>query len=968
MLFHKDNPDKEVKVYALLDDASDTTFVTTQVQHELGIEGVETSLNLSTMLGRETLSVRRVEGLIVQRLDKRAQVELPKAYARQSIPSRRDQIPTPEIVDKWPHLNKIRDKIPPYEEYLEIALLIGCNCPKAIKTKEVIQGKSEEPYAVRTLLGWSIVGPVAKSNTPLGDHALNSTCHRILAREIIPGSRNSQLSFLFNGKTKEIINPSAISQMFELDFIEHKNAQRHGLSKEDRKFLQIAEEGIHQYEDGHYELPLPLKNEDIELPNNRDAALRRLNQLKRRFKSRKNQKYREDYVEFMKKMIDSGYAEKVPKVEDVSSVESERKRSVWYIPHHGVYHPKKPNKIRVVFDCAAEFENESLNKHLLQGPDLTNNLTGVLVRFRQEYVAFMCDIEGMFHQVRVNKEQRDLLRFLWWEDGNATKDPQEYRMTVHLFGATSSPGCANFALKSTANDYQNEFGPAAANFLRNDFYVDDGLKSVPSVSEAVELVANVKQMCSKGGFRLHKFVSNRKEVIRRIPESERADGVKALDLDLDSLPLERALGVQWCVETDCFQFTIELQDKPCTRRGILSTVSSIFDPLGFVAPLLLEGKSILQDLCHLDVGWDDPIPEDMKVRWTKWRAELLQLRSISIPRCYKPENFGCVVRTELHHFSDVSVKGYGQCSYLRLIDENQRIHCSFVMGKSRVAPLKPVTIPGLELTAAVCSVRISQQLCQELQHQIDQEYFWTDSQVVLGYIRNESRRFHVFIANRVQDIQDNTSTEQWKYIESKLNPADEASRGMKAQELLDSRWITGPAFLWEKENQWPTSNRKDTHASLELKQDDPEVKKSVAMATTQIVQTDSEKTKLAEGVKYFSNWYRAKRAVALCLRYVKSLRDRVCKKQSDNEETRSLKVSDLESAECAIICAVQNITFKEELATLKKIKQENEEPSSTLFAQERKANMKASSSLYKLDHRRGRNVTSGWSSQTCEPV
>ena len=131
----------------------------------------------------------------------------------------------------------------------------------------------------------------------------------------------------------------------------------------------------------------------------------------------------------------------------------------------------------------------------------------------------MCDIEGMFFQVRVNEEQRDLLRFLWWEDGDTTKDPQEYRMTVHLFGATSSPGFANFALKSTANDYENEFGPVAANFLRNDFYVDDGLKSVPSVSEAVELVANVKQMYIKGGFRLHKFVSNKKEVIRRIPES-----------------------------------------------------------------------------------------------------------------------------------------------------------------------------------------------------------------------------------------------------------------------------------------------------------------------------------------------------------------------------------------------------------------------------------------------------------------
>ena len=139
-LFHKANPEKQIKVYALLDDASDTTFVTTQVQEKLGIEGVQTSLNLSTMLGREVLEVERIDGLIVQRLDGRVQVELPKAYARESIPSRRDQIPTPEVADQWPHLQKIRDKIPPYEKDAEIGLLIGCNCPKAIKPKEVIHG------------------------------------------------------------------------------------------------------------------------------------------------------------------------------------------------------------------------------------------------------------------------------------------------------------------------------------------------------------------------------------------------------------------------------------------------------------------------------------------------------------------------------------------------------------------------------------------------------------------------------------------------------------------------------------------------------------------------------------------------------------------------------------------------------------------------------------------------------------
>ena len=427
-------------------------------------------------------------------------------------------------------------------------------------------------------------------------------------------------------------------------------------------------------------------------------------------------------------------------------------------------------------------------------------------------------------------------------------------MTVHLFGATLSPGCANFTLKSTANDHKSEFAPFKTDFLCNDFYGDSGLKSVPTADKEVKLVKDVKQMCNKGGFRLHKFVSNSKEVIRRIPESDRADGVKELDLDLDSLPLERALGIKWCVESDCFQFIITLQDKPCTRRGILSTVSSIFDPLGFVALLLLEGKSILQNLCRLEVAWDDPIPDDTRARWEKWRAELLQLQRISIPRCYKPVGFGRVEREELHHFSDASVKGYGQCSYLRLIDERQRVHCSFVMGKSRVAPLKPVTIPRLELTAAVCSVRIREQLRQELKYHVDQEYLWTDSKLVLGYISNESRRFHVFVANRVQDIQDSTSVDQWNNIESKQNPADKASRGMKALELLDSRWITGPAFPWENENQWPNSDQENN----ELQHDDPEAKKSVAMATTQIEQEVPVKSALAERVKYFSNWYRAK--------------------------------------------------------------------------------------------------------------
>ena len=374
---------------------------------------------------------------------------------------------------------------------------------------------------------------------------------------------------------------------------------------------------------------------------------------------------------------------------------------------------------------------------------MTNDLTGVLLRFRQEPIAVTCDIEGMFHQVRVNPEHRDLLRFLWWEDNDPSKGLVDYRMTVHLFGATSSPSCANFALKETANDFEGEYGEQAAEFIRKDFYVDDGLKSVPTTASAVELVKKVKAMSHQGGFNLHKFSP------RRNQEHPRTEGVKEIDLVLDKLPLERTLGVQWCVESDSFEFKIVLQDKPCTRRGILSTVSSVYYPKGFVAPLMLQGKAILQELCVLNLDWNEPVPEEAEMKWERWRMELMKLQSIKIPRCYKPSHFGQVIRAELHHFSDASVQGYGQCSYLRLEDEAHNVHCAFVMVKSRVAPLKPVTIPRLELTAAVCSVRISQQIHRELEYRIDEDFYWTDSKVVLGYLNNESKRFHVYVANRV---------------------------------------------------------------------------------------------------------------------------------------------------------------------------------------------------------------------------
>ena len=460
---------------------------------------------------------------------------------------------------------------------------------------------------------------------------------------------------------------------------------------------------------GHYQTPLPFRHNDVIMPNNKEQAARRANWQKK--KMLKDPKYRSDYVTFVNDVIAKGYVRKVP-----SGSLIPRPGKVWYLPHHGVYHLKKPGKIRVVFDCSAKFQGVSLNDCLLQGPDLTNSLVGVLTRFREDPVAFMAAVESMFHQVIVPPEQYDYLRFPWWPGGNLDAELEEYQMVVHLFGAVSSPSVANFALKQTASDNEEEYGTLVADTLRKNFYVDDCLRSISSENAAVKLIEGLCQSCQKGGFHLTKFTCNRRAVLLRIPENERSKEIKSIALDCDNLPVERAVGVQWCVQSDSFGFRIIVNSKPHTRRGILSTVSSIYDPLGFVAPFTLLAKKLLQDLCrNKDLDWDDDIPEDSRSQWIRWCTELPVLEQFHTDRCHKPPDFGPVVSRQLHLFSDASTTGYGCAAYLRLQNNANRVHCSFLMGKARLAPIKAVTVPRLELTAATVSVHVGQMLLEELE-------------------------------------------------------------------------------------------------------------------------------------------------------------------------------------------------------------------------------------------------------------
>ncbi|KAG1929293.1 hypothetical protein F2P79_023066 [Pimephales promelas] len=817
-------PDKEVLVYALLDSQSDTTFILKEAAVTLGAKREPVKLKVSTITSKtKVVNSQKVQGLQVRGISSDTKIKLPTTYTRDYIPANRSHIPTSTTARSWPHLEHLADEMSP-ELDCEVGLLIGYNCPQALLPREVIMGNETQPYAQRSVLGWSIIG----YSRPVIDYADEDeigVSHRIIIKKVQPATKpsselKSEVHFVYRTQVKEMITPADILKVFESDFTE-KFSEESLISQEDIKFLVKLKERIKQKANGHYEMPLPFKEERPSLPNNKVCAEHRLKCLGKRLK--KDSQYHKDYVAFMEDVIARGDAEKVPESEVIN-------QNTWYIPHHGVYHPQKPGKIRVVFDCSAKFQNTSLNEHLLTGPDLTNTLVGVLCRFRKGQVAII---------------------------GNMEAPPSVFRMKVHLFGAASSPGCANFGLKHLAAEGEGKFSEAT-------------------------------------------FISNNKKVLATIPKQELAEVVADLDMALGEHKMERALGVQWCISSDKFQFKVKVKEHPFTRRGVLSTVASIFDPLGFVAPILLKGKQILQRMCQEKVGWDDPLPDDLRPHWEAWLQDLHSLSSVEIPRHYIPLAAKDVRQCELHHFSDASVSGYGMCSYLRVVSKSEEVHCALVMGKARVAPTKITTIPRLELSAAVVATRTSDLLRREMEIKDLQEYFWTDSKVVLGYINNDERRFHVFVANRIQQIKSSTDPSQWQYVASDSNPADHASRGLNAKELVESNWFTGPSFLWQKDL------HKEEIKVEELNEDDPEIRRAHVHTTIA-----NKERSLSDRLQKFSDWKRVIRAIARLKRLAKEVKGL---KIRSNEVTA---LDERMDAEKFIFRAVQEEAFKDEIKALK---------------------------------------------------
>ena len=834
-----------IKTYAFYDNGSTGCFITDELLTQLGATCVETHLQLRTMHGKSVIASNVVRNLVVTDLMGDNAVDLPTTYTRDDIPVGVNHIPRPEMLQKWTHLQHVANDVQPIIPDLKVGILIGSNCPAALEPMEVVPIKGLGPFATRLRHGWTIYGPLEVKYQGSDDVTVN----RIIIQEV--------------EKFKETLSPIALQRMSELDFNDHvveSYPDEKGMSHEDVIFMEKAKQGL-SFSDGHYTVPLQFRDEHIRLPDNKSPVLKRT--LWQKNKMLKDEKYRSDYITFVENIIDRQYASIVP---DHSKIAPPGQ--VWYLPHHAIYNPNKPDKIRIVFDCSAIFNGTCLNDHLMQGPDLTNSLVGILMRFRQESTAFMADIESMFFQVRVPPEQRSYLRFMWWPGGNIHEALQEYQMNVHLFGAVSSPSVVNFVLRIIG-----ELSPdlLVSQTIHRHFYVDDCLRSVESSNVAIKLAQDLMDTCNSGGFRLTKFTSNSQELMNSIPTDEHSKDMRTRNLDYDDLPVMRALGVQWSVESDTFGFSIIIKNKPPTRRGILSVVSSLYDPLGFVAPVILQAKKILQDLCReTNLCWDDEVPNEYAIRWYSWLQTLPELEKLTIDRCLKPMDFTNIISRQLHVFSDASTLGYGSVAYLRLTNSDNRHHVAFVMGKARLAPLKPTTIPKLELTAAVTSVRLAHMILREMDDSVEVTYH-TDSTTVIKYIANERSRFPVFVTNRVRLIRDFSSIDQWRYVPSSSNPADDSSRGLTVSEITqNSRWLCGPAFLHTDESIWddrlPHMESKHEHEAPDGRDD----------VTVNIIISNEAHCSLTKLMTYFSDWYKLRKAVAVFLKVKELLRHRVC--------------------------------------------------------------------------------------------
>ncbi|XP_065180445.1 uncharacterized protein LOC135811008 [Sycon ciliatum] len=868
-------PKGVVNTAALLDEASTVTLLDSDIAKQVGAEGPCRPLTLAWTndMCQQDLDSREVT-ITVSGQDGDLQLSA-RTVRELHLPAQHVDINHQR--QRWQHVSSADI---PLSATKKPRLLIGQDNCHVILPRETIEGPPNAPTLSRCKLGWSIHGQLGGADQVL--HARLDTAEGGSAEDTDIGL-HQQVKHYF---TTEFFGVQVRSEKIR--------------SRQEAKAEKILESTTRRIGE-RWETGLLWRDADVSLPESKTSATRRLLSIER--KMDRNPAFSEAYCAKIAQYIDDGYATKLTP----SQLQMPSQR-VWYLPHFGVTNPNKPGKLRLVFDAAAPSHGVSLNDALLPGPDYLNPLTSVLFKFRQHRVGFGGDIRQMFHQVHIRPDDQPAQRFLW-RGSDRDREPDVYKMRAMTFGAVCSPASAQYVMRRNADEFRHS-APDAVTAIHDKHYMDDYFDSTPTAEEAAQRIKEVSQIQEAGGFSIRGWVSNSPDALAAVPPDICSPSVVTISSDNETV-VEKTLGLKWLPREDAFGFSLsrrleQSSTTEVTKREVLRKLMSVFDPLGFFTYYTTSARILLQDIWRTGVGWDEPLPGPLVQRWTDWWTGVHNLGSRSIPRCY------CTAIAdrkdlELHVFGDASESAFAAAAYFRLSLPDDSTRVAFVFGKSRVAPLKPVSIPRLELQAALMASRMADTVRKEHDLPTDRIVLWSDSMTVLRWIRADARRFKPFVAHRIGEIEELTDVSQWRWVPTHSSPADAATRAPPETSAAQHIWTHGPEFLTKPESEWPVENPgRDTTTS----DDQAEMKAEFTAVVTKEAQL------ALPDISRFSSWIRLMRTTAWIVRYVNNLRAKASSKPTVT--CSELLPSEYQQAQKLWWKKAQQDSFREEIGDLQK--------------------------------------------------
>ncbi|XP_071056032.1 uncharacterized protein [Onthophagus taurus] len=741
---------------ALLDSGSMSNFITTKLSQRLRLPRKSHSLEIHGLNSMTSICNKGIVNCKIQSCQSQNFSCDLKAIVTPSICSAQPSLS--RIINSYDHL-KCLDFHPEHNTSVkDVDLLLGAELVPQIFTGGRVCGGQNDPIALHSVFGWILMG-----KSQLSTSTSLSTCV---------------------STTDDSID-SVIQRFWELESISENKT----MSLEEEQCEDHYKNTYRRDVSGRFIVSLPFKKDESVLGNSYNIALKRFTLLENRLL--KNVSLHKKYVDFMRDYLETNHMSLIPSP-DITSIK-------YYIPHHCIIRDDNQlSKFRVVFDASALSSNgKSLNDVLLIGPKLQQSIVNILINFRFFKYAFTCDIQQMYRQILISPSDRTFQNILW---RFSPEEPvQSYQLNTVTYGVSSAPFLALRTILELANVYSNDY-PKASHVLKHNVYVDDIVTGASTINETLTLQQELINLLNKGGFKLRKWASNNLDVLTAVSES---DLQRPISMDYDETCSVKVLGLQWDPCSDQFSFSYTSHESPCNKRTILSDIARIFDPLGFLTPCTFKAKHFIQQLWSLHLDWDESPPSSIHSEWKTFKHNLSLLSDIHLPRLIIPDQ---PEHIQLHLFCDASQTGYCAVAYLRCSTSNL-ITTSFVCAKSRVAPLKTISVPRLELCGATLLADLFSSITNTLSNlPVDLVVAWTDSQVVLHWLHSAPCRWKIFVANRVSHIQNALPPSSWRYVPSHDNPADCGSRGLCPSQLSSfNLWWNGPSWLKEDSDQWPVN-------------------------------------------------------------------------------------------------------------------------------------------------------------------